>query len=120
VIGTLDEVVIDCRDPAALATFWQAVIGGTILRQSREWVAIVESGTLTIGFQLVPEPKTVKNRVHLDVRVDDLEVASVAAEQLGARRVGGPRPDPVGGFQVMADPEGNEFCFIVGPTLITD
>ena len=38
----------------------------------------------------------------------------------GATRIGVPQPDPVGGFQVMADPEGNEFCFIVGPTLVDD
>mgnify|MGYP000402599368 CR=1 FL=1 len=70
-------------------------------------------------FQRVPEGKTVKNRVHLDVDVPDLEVAANAAEALGAERVGDVVYDELGGFQVMADPEGNEFCFIHGPTAIT-
>jgi predicted enzyme related to lactoylglutathione lyase len=120
VIGRLDEVVVDCADPARLATFWQAVVGGEIVRQSGEWVAVVGPAQITIGFQRVPEAKAVKNRVHLDIAVDDLELAAAAAEALGAQRVGAPVPDPVGGFQVMLDPEGNEFCFIVGPTLVED
>jgi len=119
-IGHLDEVVIDCRDTVRLAEFWQGVLGGTIQRQSREWVALYPPTGITVSFQEVPERKAVKNRVHLDVKVDDLDMAARAAEVLGATRIGVPRPDPVGGFQVMADPEGNEFCFIVGPTLVDD
>jgi predicted enzyme related to lactoylglutathione lyase len=67
----------------------------------------------------VPETKTVKNRVHLDIDVADLAIAVVAAEAVGATRVGDVVYDEIGGFQVMADPEGNEFCFINGPTAIT-
>lgn len=119
-IGHLDEVVIDCLDTMRLAEFWQGVLGGTIERQSREWVALRPPTGITVSFQEVPEHKSVKNRVHLDVAVDDLETAAVAAEAIGAIRIGPPQPDPVGDFQVMADPEGNEFCFIVGPTLVDD
>ena len=116
-IGHLDEVVIDCHHTMQLAEFWRGVLGGEIVRQSHEWVALHPPTGITVSFQEVPETKVVKNRVHLDVAVDDLEVAAAAAEAIGATRIGGPRLDPVGGFQVMADPEGNEFCFIVGPTL---
>lgn len=119
-IGRLDEVVIDCHDTMTLAVFWQGVLGGEIVRQSREWVALYPPSGVTVSFQEVPENKAVKNRVHLDVAVDDLAVAAAAAEVIGAVRIGGPQPDPVGGFQVMVDPEGNEFCFIVGPTLVAD
>jgi len=116
-IGHLDEVVIDCHDTMLLAEFWRSVLGGEIVRQSHEWVALHPPTGITVSFQEVLEAKAMKNRVHLDIAVDDLEMAAVAAEALGATRIGDPQPDPVGGFQVMADPEGNEFCFIVGPTL---
>ena len=67
----------------------------------------------------MPERKSVKNRVHLDVDVSDLEDAVAAAELLGATRHGEVIYDELGGFQVMLDPEGNEFCFVTGPTAIT-
>ena len=118
-IGRLDEVVIDCHDTALLATFWQHVLGGQIVVQSTEWVALRPPTGITVSFQSVPEAKSVKNRVHLDVDVDDLEVAAAAAETIGGLRVGDVVTDELGGYQVMADPEGNEFCFIVGPT-VTD
>lgn len=118
-LGRLGEVVVDCHDPMALAEFWQRVLGGYVVRQSHEWVALEPPTGITIGFQLVPEAKSAKNRVHLDVDVPDLDVAANAAEALGAQRVGEVVYDELGGFQVMLDPEGNEFCFIHGPTAIT-
>jgi len=118
-IGRLDEVVIDCHHPMVLAEFWQRVLGGWVVQQSHEWVALQPPSGITVSFQLVPEAKTEKNRVHLDVDVDDLEAATVAAEALGAVRSGEPVYDELGGFQVMLDPEGNEFCFVNGPTAIT-
>ena len=117
-IGRLDEVVLDCHDPAALAEFWLGVLGGRVVRQSHEWVALYPPHGITVSFQLVPEPKTVKNRVHLDVDVDDLADATQACERLGATRVGDIVSDELGGFQVMLDPEGNEFCLILGATPI--
>ncbi|MDO8361469.1 MAG: VOC family protein [Actinomycetota bacterium] len=118
-IGRLDEVVVDCHDPMQLAEFWQRVLGGYIVRQSHEWVALEPPTGLTVSFQLVPEAKVVKNRVHLDVDVGDLTESIAAAEAAGARRLGEVVYDELGGFQVMADPEGNEFCLISGPTAIT-
>ena len=115
-IGRLDEVVIDCRDAAGLAEFWLGVLGGHVVRQSHEWVALHPPRGIVVSFQVVPEPKTVKNRVHLDVDVDDLADATEAAEGLGATRIGEIVSDELGGFQVMADPEGNEFCLVLGPT----
>jgi predicted enzyme related to lactoylglutathione lyase len=117
-IGRLDEVVIDCHDTMRLAEFWQGVLGGHIVRQSHEWVAVHPPTGVTVSFQQVPEDKVVKNRVHLDVDVDDLDRAALDAEALGAQRVGDVVVDPLGGFQVMVDPEGNEFCFVNGPTAV--
>ena len=118
-IGRLGEVVIDCHDPLQLAEFWQRVLGGYVVRQSHEWVALEPLTGITVSFQLVPELKSVKNRVHLDVDVGDMEEAVAAAVSAGARRLGEVVYDELGGFQVMSDPEGNEFCFINGPTAIT-
>ncbi|MGB8858943.1 MAG: VOC family protein [Ilumatobacteraceae bacterium] len=118
-IGRLDEVVIDCHDPMRLAEFWQRVLGGYVVRQSHEWVALEPPTGVTVSFQMVPEAKTVKNRVHLDVDVGDLEEAIAAAIAIGATRAGEVVYDELGGFQVMSDPEGNEFCLINGPTAIT-
>lgn len=115
-IGALHEIVFDCSNPEALARFWQALIGGEVDVESDEWV-VLDGDDLGfyIGFQRVPERKTAKNRVHLDVEVavDSLERAIDEAEQLGARCLGQVVEDDGGGsFQVMADPAGNEFCFI--------
>jgi hypothetical protein len=112
-------VVIDCHDPVQLAEFWQRMLGGYVVRQSHEWVALEPPTGITVSFQLVPEAKTVKNRVHLDVDVGDMEEAVAVAIEAGARRIGEVVYDELGGFQVMSDPEGNEFCFINGPTAIT-
>jgi len=62
-----------------------------------------------MGFQNVAEPKASKNRVHLDLSVPDVMLAKIRIEALGGRRVDGYER---GGFLVMADPEGNEFCLV--------
>ena len=101
-IGRLDEVVIDCHDPVLLAEFWQRILGGYIVRQSHEWVALEPPTGITVSFQLVPEQKSVKNRVHLDVDVGDLDDAVTATVAAGGTKVGEVVYDEMGGFQVMA------------------
>jgi predicted enzyme related to lactoylglutathione lyase len=66
-----------------------------------------------VSFQYVPEPKTVKNRLHFDMRLDDVGQATTQIEALGGQQL------PLEDFQeygfrwrVMADPEGNEFCLV--------
>jgi predicted enzyme related to lactoylglutathione lyase len=117
--------VIDCGDPHRLATFWQQVLGGEIRVESDEWVLVAtpDDGA-SVSFQRVPEAKAGKNRVHLDVRVDGgvdgLAAAILDAEELGAVRSGPVRHDELGGFQVMTDPEGNEFCLVSGDTPVAN
>lgn len=112
-IGSLHEIVVDCANPEALARFWQSMIGGEVDVEGRDWVVLDgDDEGFFIGFQRVPERKAAKNRIHLDVLVDDLATAVDAAEQLGARTVGTVVEEHDGSFQVMADPEGNEFCFV--------
>jgi predicted enzyme related to lactoylglutathione lyase len=111
-------VVFDCADPERLAEFWQVLTGVEIDSSEPDWCSLrPRDGGIPLGFQRVPEPKSGKNRVHLDFDVDDLESATERAETLGAIRLGDVvREDDGEHFQVMADPEGNEFCLIqVGP-----
>ncbi len=112
-LGTLDEVVFDCGHPAALARFWQQVLGGSaVTDRSPDWSYFDSPTGLRIAFQRVPEGKTAKNRVHLDVAVDDVVGAADEAERLGATRHGALHSDVVGTFQVLLDPEGNEWCVV--------
>ena len=111
-IGRLDEVVVDCHDPLALAGFWAEVLGGTPELRDPDWCRLQAPGSPLIAFQRVPEPKSTKNRLHLDVLVDDIESATATAEALGATRIGERHHDVAGSFQVLADPEGNEWCVV--------
>ena len=112
-------LAIDARDPRRVADFWCSVLGWAVLEESADVVSIGPPGSgsgaapLTIDVAGVPEPKTGKNRLHLDLRADgtsqEAEVARALA--LGARRVDvGQGPDV--SWVVLADPEGNEFCLL--------
>jgi catechol 2,3-dioxygenase-like lactoylglutathione lyase family enzyme len=113
-LGRLDVVAVDCNDPEPLVRFWCAVLGTTVRSRSPDWIALepVVPGGPHLAFQVVPEPKTGKNRLHLDVNVDGLPAATVEAEGLGATRVGVVVEEDDGRYQVMADPGGNEFCLV--------
>jgi len=111
-IGTIDEVVIDCADPGLLARFWAGVLGGEPQARDDDWHYLVPPGWTQLSFQRVPEAKGVKNRLHLDVLVDDIEAATRQAEALGATRLGPVHADGPGTFQVLQDPEGNEWCVV--------
>ena len=109
-------MVFDCADTEALARFWQGIVGGTIDSRtaSPTWLSLDSvDGFVKLSFQKVPEGKAVKNRVHLDLDVDDLDTAVKTAVGLGARVVGDVIEEPTNWFQVMLDIEGNEFCFIL-------
>jgi predicted enzyme related to lactoylglutathione lyase len=112
-VRSLLEIVVDCRDPATLAGFWGAVFGTPAQVRDPSWAWIESPATRTrIAFQRVPEAKVVKNRVHLDVEVDDIPAERDRLLGLGAEAVGEEVEDELGPFQVMLDPEGNEFCLV--------
>ena len=112
-VGKLYEVVIDCHDCDRLAGFWAEILGGTPERESEEWVCVrMSDGSNPVSFQRVPEAKVVKNRVHLDVLVEDLEAAAARCVELGATRIGDRHGDSLGDFIVLQDPDGNEFCVV--------
>ena len=110
---TLRSIVIDCANPQSLARFWIALTGFREKYGDEEWIQLEDpSGRqVSIAFQRVPEPKAGKNRLHLDIGVTDEEAAAVRAEDLGATRLWASE-DPDDVFITLADPEGNEFCFV--------
>ena len=67
-----------------------------------------------ILFMQVPEQKVVKNRVHLDIAVNDREHAAECRVELVATRVDGPCGDSLGNFIVLCDSEGNQFAVVTG------
>ncbi|MCK8678568.1 VOC family protein [Streptomyces lichenis] len=110
----VEEIVFDCADPAALVRFWAALLGGDPVDRSPDWSYVDPPDFIRIAFQAVPEGKAAKNRLHLDLNAGDVTAASDAAVALGATRSGGIVTDEWGHFQVLTDPEGNEFCFVSG------
>ena len=119
----LTEVVIDCHRPRELAEFWAAVLGYEVIDEGEDfaeigsWQPTVEAVRAqvmppTLMFIRVPESKTVKNRLHLDVspvdRAQADEVERILA--LGARHVDIGQGEQT--WVVLADPEGNEFCVL--------
>jgi predicted enzyme related to lactoylglutathione lyase len=111
-------VVLDCADPVALAPFWAAAVGyRRVSGDGDPYVVLADpAGRLPeLLLQRVAEPRTAKNRMHLDLRVDDLdgEVARLVAA--GARPVGGRVHEDGWVWQVLADPEGNELCVLRPP-----
>lgn len=96
-IGQVDEVVVDCSAPAQLATFWAGILGGQPVERSAEWAFVDPPGWTRLAFQRVPESKLTKNRLHIDVSVDDVVAATEAAErsaQLGSVLSSRTRPAP--------------------------
>ncbi|MEU7280038.1 VOC family protein [Streptomyces sp. NPDC045431] len=110
----VNEIVFDCADPAALVRFWAALLGGEPVDRSPGWSYVEPPGFVRIAFQRVPEGKAAKNRLHLDLEGGDVGAAADEAVRLGAVRVDEIVTDDHGRFQVLRDPEGNEFCFVGG------
>ena len=109
------EVIIDCNDPRRVADFWAATLGWTV-QQNDEVFWMSESGApfpdLLLVFVPVPERKSVKNRIHLDVNPSGCDQAEELERllALGARQVDVGQGDVP--WIVLADPEDNEFCLL--------
>jgi predicted enzyme related to lactoylglutathione lyase len=108
------QVNIDCTDADALRAFYCEALGYRPRGQMGSYRSCVPPDSVagtTIVFQQVPEPKTVKNRLHLDLVVDDIEAEAARWIALGATRVSAEALCEGGGcWIVMLDPEGNEVC----------
>lgn len=127
-MAQLRDLVFDCRHPAGLARFWAGALDGYavapyddaelerlasigVYDTEDDPTVLVEGpdGAPRLFFQRVPEAKVVKNRVHLDLRCDDVDVEVERLVALGATVAASqPNHDLV----VLGDPEGNELCLL--------
>jgi len=112
----LREIVIDCTDPGSVSAFWGGVLGWEVQREDTYfWMTAPgadESRDLALVFVPVPESKTVKDRVHIDVSPTGCDQAEELDRllALGAVQVDVGQGDQ--SWVVLADPEGNEFCLL--------
>ena len=121
-MARLGDITFDCRHPASLARFWAAALDGyevapyddaeierlrglgiDDLEDDPSVLVQGPAGSPRLWFQRVPEPKTVKNRVHLDIVGDVDHLVSLGASVLDRH---------ADGLVVLADPEGNELCVV--------
>ena len=121
------ELAIDSADPHSLAQFWCSVLGYEVLAHDEDGSVNIGSPLVaegddrlgpvapTLTFALVPEAKSVKNRLHLDVNPTDRDQEDEVRRllDLGARHADVGQGDDVS-WVVLADPEGNEFCVLSG------
>jgi catechol 2,3-dioxygenase-like lactoylglutathione lyase family enzyme len=114
-IGRMHHVVLDCPDPAALATFYSALLGRPVTHRDDDWVVVAASGTSSgLAFQLAPANQrptwpdpVVAQQSHLDIMVEDVAAAGPRVLALGAAKLDGDN--------VYADPTGHPFCLIPRP-----
>jgi hypothetical protein len=125
-MASLRDIVVDCAHPAALARFWAAALDGYAVAPYDEaelarlrsmgvldteddpTVLVTGPGLPRLFFQRVPEPRRVKNRLHLDLTAADPEQEVARLAGLGARVVA-----RYAGHVRLTDPEGNEFCVML-------
>jgi hypothetical protein len=106
-------LVLDCREPKSLAGFWAAALGYVVIGGAGSYVMLLPENRPgpKLLLQQVPEAKTIKNRMHLDIHAVDIEAEATRLEALGGRRA---QPDQLRehgmSWILMSDPEGNEFC----------
>jgi catechol 2,3-dioxygenase-like lactoylglutathione lyase family enzyme len=108
----IHNVGIDCNDLRRMTEFWQAVTGFEPKSADDDHTYLVAAdGSFGLFMQKVPEPRTGKNRLHLDVEVADLGDAVREVTGYGATEVTR-HGDGDDQWAVLADPEGNEFCLV--------
>ncbi|HET7703534.1 MAG TPA: VOC family protein [Candidatus Limnocylindrales bacterium] len=110
------NVVIDCADHDVVVPFWEAALGWQSQRINEQFVGLRAPAELGVGFdilfQMVPEPKTAKNRAHIDFDAEDMDAEVERLVGLGGTVRG---RHNLGDFRwtIVADPEGNEFCVTI-------
>ena len=121
--AALLAVVVDCYDPRRQAEFWASALSSDVSERNPDEFTVGDpAGGLPLYFMRVPEPKTVKNRLHLDLVTEESMAAEVdRLVGLGAGVIEVRRDpdwmDHADTWTVMRDPEGNEFCVTSSRTL---
>lgn len=113
-IGRLHHVILDCPDPLELARFYSVLLGQPVTYADEDFVVVAPNDrTSGLAFQRAADhrPPTwpanaVRQQIHLDLMVEDVEAAREPVLALGARHLGG---------DVYADPAGHPFCLIRRP-----
>ncbi|MGN5635546.1 VOC family protein [Streptomyces sp. AC154] len=114
----INALIVDATDPERLAAFWAELLGRPVVGRMGPYVWLQRENGLGLGFQRTSELKSVKNRMHFDVTSPNPSAEQQRVEALGGCRL---EEYDAGGFLVMADPEGNEFCIIPeGPFELDD
>ena len=113
----VNAINIDATAPERLAAFWSEVLGRPVVGRMGPYIWLRRENGLGLGFQRTDAPRSGKNRMHFDVTSP-----GPAAQRQRVEKPGGRRPEQYddGGFLVMADPEGNEFCIIPEGTFELD
>ena len=116
-IGELETVVLDTRDPKGLATFYAQLLDARIVADEQDWVSIMDAQGRKLSFQTSPRHLPPRfpdvegsQQFHLDLRVTDVDKAERQVLGLGATRVDGAAGD--GTFRVYRDPAGHPFCLV--------
>ena len=110
-------LVLDCTEPESLAAFWAPALGIERLAAAGQYVLLASpTGAIPkLLLQRVEEPKSAKNRMHLDIETPDVDAEVARLEVLGATRLEAEaRTEQGSRWVIMADPEGNEFCVCDG------
>jgi hypothetical protein len=107
-----EQVVVDAADPDALGRWWAEALGWVVVGDDPDELEIRPAPDRLPGllFVRVPEPKTLKNRLHLDFRPDDRDAAVARLLDLGATHADVGQGDE--SWIVLRDPEGNELCVL--------
>ena len=115
--SVLREIVVDCHDPRRVGEFWSQVLEWPLVEDQRGYCWLSSTGEPwapppLLVFVSVPEPKTVKNRLHIDLNPSgrDQQEELERLLSLGAERISVGEGDAP--WVVLADPEGNEFCLL--------
>lgn len=110
--GTITAVMLDTVDLDTAADFWSVLLGIDVVHRDDRYVYLGKMGDpgVHLAFQLVPEEKATKNRMHLDIAVPDREAFRARLLDMGGSVIGEIEESEYPAWTVMADPLGNEFC----------